>query len=165
MKFGGFKIGKSKGTNTSQEEEVAEITEDLLQNIEQDGVPARPHAPLQELALDAGGGGGGPDEIPVDEVEGAAEDDAEAIKLVEVQADPTTPPDPATPVTPTLSTEQKKEQDKLDLATSIGDIFNNIEDEENPLANLVKALPDVAATELLDDLKEINDIIKDWQKK
>ena len=73
----------------------------------------------------------------------------------------------ATPNAPTQAKKDAGAKDAagLDLSSSISNIFNNIDDEENPLANLIKVLPDVAATELLDDLKEINDIIKDWQKK
>jgi hypothetical protein len=73
------------------------------------------------------------------------------------------------PPPPPLAAPVKKEEPKkggvLDLGASIGNIFTDVEDEVNPLANLIRVLPDVAATELIDDLKEINDIIKDWQKK
>ena len=153
MKFGGFKIGKSKNKEVPIEEPETEIPEDAIANIEEDTVLARPHAPLGELSLESEEKLDGPDYIPADEPEEPALDAGEGVKMVEVQIAPAAPP------------EEKNEPSAADLNASIHNIFNNVEDEENPLASLIKTLPDVSATELIDDLKEINEIIKDWQKK
>jgi hypothetical protein len=48
---------------------------------------------------------------------------------------------------------------------SLSNLFNQDEEEENPLAALINSLPDVSAQELLDDLQEIKDIIRDGQRK
>ena len=47
---------------------------------------------------------------------------------------------------------------------SFNNLFSNEEEDENPLANLINALPDVTTKELLDDLKEIKEIIQEWQQ-
>ena len=170
MKFGGFKLGKSKEKVNTQEEASVEAADELAQEVPLDAEPVRPHAPLQELSLDNGGGDGVADAISPEEGALPAEEEGEPIKVVEVQVDPaaTHAPPPA-PVAPAPATPKKdagtKDAGPMDLAASISNIFTNVDDEENPLANLIKVLPDVAATELLNDLKEINDIIKDWQKK
>jgi hypothetical protein len=166
MKLGGFKIGKSKEKEVPLEEVTAEATDEAVQEIPLDAEPVRPHAPLQELSLDNGEGGeANGDIITAEEVALPAEEEGEPVKLVELQTDPAAAA-PAPPPPPAAKKDAgSKDADGLDLSTSISNIFNNIDDEENPLANLIKVLPDVAATELLDDLKEINDIIKDWQKK
>ncbi len=177
MKFGGFKFGKSKDKENIREEAITQADEELVPEIPLDEVtPVEPHAPLQELSLDNIEEDQNGSAITLDE-NTAVEEAGEPIKLVEFQASPPTrpveqpinaPPPPAQtpPVQAAPSTvKDNSSKDDLDLATSISNIFNNIEDEENPLASLIKALPDVAATELIDDLKEINDIIKDWQKK
>jgi hypothetical protein len=57
-------------------------------------------------------------------------------------------------------------EDKGDLSRdSLNALFTSDDEEENPLAGLMRSLPDVAASELLDDIKEIRDIMEDWQKK
>lgn len=162
MKLGGFKIGKSKEKEIPLEEAPQEATDEAVPEIPLDAEPVKPHAPLQELSLDNSEVPGNGDTIAAEEVALPAEEEAESIKLVELPTDPAA----AAPAPPAAKKDAgSKDAGGLDLSASISNIFNNIDDEENPLANLIKVLPDVAATELLDDLKEINDIIKDWQKK
>ncbi len=161
MKLGGFKLGKKEKAALEEElveEEVEEGTEEVPLDIIADVEPVKPHAPLQELTLDAETEAEAGDDIAVLDPAASAEEESEAINLVEVQ------PDPAADAEPPPPAEAKKD-DPLDLSASISNIFTDPEDEENPLANLIKSLPEVAAAELIDDLKEINDIIKDWQKK
>jgi hypothetical protein len=170
MKFGGFKIGKSKEKEIPQEGVVAEATEEAIPEIPLDAEPIKPHPPLQELSLDTPEGGGNGDTVAAEEADLPADEAGQPIKIVEIQVDPAVTAPPPTPVVssppPALKKDAgTKEADPMDLSSSISNIFENVDDEENPLANLIKVLPDVAATELLDDLKEINDIIKDWQKK
>ena len=165
MKFG-FKLGKSKAKEINEAETLQETLDEPIPEIPLDAEPVIPHAPLQELSLESDGVEENGAPVAVDEGEIAIEEEGEPIKLVELQpAAPSqvspVPPPPAPAATPAAKTEAGS----MDIAASISNIFNNIEEEENPLANLIKALPDVAATELIDDLKEINDIIKDWQKK
>jgi|WetSurMetagenome_2_1015567.scaffolds.fasta_scaffold358342_1 hypothetical protein len=183
MKFG-FKLGK-KEKEAVEELPVAEEAIDVqpVEELIATAEPVKPHAPLQELTLDVENPG---ENNPEEALEPATpEEEAETIKLAEVRINPDAavppPPPPPSPLAPTHTAtaapppspipaaspgkDGEKKKDSLDLGASIGNIFNDLEEEENPLANLIKALPDVAATELIDDLKEINDIIKDWQKK
>lgn len=69
---------------------------------------------------------------------------------------------------PVHNSEENEEEgeaadEKSDLSDSFSDLFGNDEDEEDPLANLIKNLPDVSAQELLDDIEEIKGIIQEWQ--
>jgi hypothetical protein len=173
MKFG-FKLGKSKDKAATEEAagdaavaEAADIAEELIQGAGEDETTARPHAPLQELSLESEQGQE-TGEAPLEE-EIASEEEGETVKLVEVQASPAAaiiPPPPPAPTAPAAKKDGGgKPGDPLDIGATISNIFENTDDEENPLANLIKSLPEVAATELIDDLKEINDIIKDWKKK
>ena len=176
MKFG-FKLGKSKdkappeqagAEEEAVEEAGVEIVDELIQSVEADGTPVRPHAPLQELSLD-GEQESGAEEVPLVE-EAPLEEEGETVKLVEVKLDPTAaippppPPPPAPPAPEVKKDVISKPADPLDISATINSVFTDVEDEENPLANLLKTLPEVAASELLDDLNEINDIIKDWKK-
>jgi hypothetical protein len=187
MKFG-FKLGK-KDKEAVEEQPATEAAvddlpvEEILATVE----PVKPHAPLQELTLEAVENTSG-EENPEQALDPAApEEEGEPVKLAEVRINPdaVVPPSPppiathappaahapaaAPPPSPLPAApagkDGEKKKDALDLGASIGNIFTDLEEEENPLVNLIKVLPDVAATELIDDLKEINDIIKDWQKK
>ena len=171
MKFG-FKFGKSKDTEPPEEAAVEETgletVDQLIQSVGEDGTVVQPHAPLQELSLDVEQDLDA-EEVPLPEA-GAAEGEEETIKLVEVKVAPAAaiapppPPPPPEPVAPAVKNDAAKPADPMDISASINSIFTNVEEEENPLSNLIKTLPDVAATELMDDLKEISDIIKDWKK-
>jgi len=81
------------------------------------------------------------------------EEEGEEIKVVEVSTGSAAPP------------EGEKEAKVADIdSDSINNLFSDDEEEENPLANLIKSLPDVTAEELIDDLNEIKGIIKEWQR-
>lgn len=170
MKFG-FKLGKKKEEEVEEEEVYEEETEELPQELTAEVEPVGPHAPLGELSLDADASGEDAGGLDILDPTTATEEQGEPVNLVEVQPDPSVAAEPAPAVAPDpigappAGEQGEKKNDPMDLSASISNIFNDIDDEENPLANLVKSLPEVAATELIDDLKEITDIIKDWQKK
>jgi hypothetical protein len=137
------------------------------------GIPRGPHGPIGELTLET-------DEKPDDGIslvdisdDDESEEDGEEIKLVEVKASKLIPmekeEEEVKPVEASAVPEKPaKKEGEIKLDDS-GDSFNNLfsdeEDEENPLANLIKSLPDVTARELIDDIAEIKGIIKEWQKK
>jgi hypothetical protein len=164
MKFG-FKLGKSKD-KAPPEEAGLKTVDQLIKSAVEDGTVVKPHAPLKELSLDA------EQDLEAEEAllpkAGTGEAEGEPVKLVEVKVNPTAavpPPPPPAPAAPPVKKDAGgKPTDALDISASINSIFTDVEDEENPLANLIKTLPEVAANELLDDLKEISDIIKDWKK-
>lgn len=102
---------------------------------------AHPHRPIKELSLEA--------EDPL--AEDGSEDDEVDINVVKLEPEPAPPDDII---------------GKSDsMADSLKQLFTSEEDEENPLTNLIESLPEVTIDELQEDLKEIKDIIKDWQKR
>ena len=134
--------------------------------------PLGPHGPIGELTLET-------DEKPKDTaiLATAAESDEteegeEKVKLVEVNAITATPPGKEVKVKPVeasavpIKPPEKEKETKLDNNNdSLGNLFSQDDEEVNPLANLINSLPDVTAQELIDDLKEIKRIIKEWQPK
>lgn len=148
-----------KADNAEEDKEVSAgphppldelIVEPEGKPVDDEDVSAGPHAPLDELSIE-------PEDkladIDEDTDEDGSENGIEEIKVVEVIAGSA----PAT--------EGEKEPEVAEFgADSMNDLFSNEDDEENPLANLIKALPDVTAQELVDDLEEIKGIIKEWQK-
>jgi hypothetical protein len=180
MKIKGFRIGKSKekpkdndsaaGNNTTEqiadmEEKINDRTKNLeetaqeLQGLsdesptseESEAIPAGPHGPLDELTVDPDVKSSDGDDFDI-EADTLAEG-GEEIKVVELGAGGAAPP------------EGEKEAKVEDTGgDSINNLFGDDEEEENPLVNLIKALPDVPASELIDDLNEIKGIIKEWQQ-
>jgi hypothetical protein len=179
MIFKSFKFGKSKDkgkgklpagdATATQIAELEEHLNDRTDNLKQtekklkrlsgkvsnlaeiEVTPIQPHGPIGELSIE-----------PEDTLEGVDEEEntgatleegVEDVKLVEVPAESE----------PSPSAEKERKND-LD-GDSLKALFTSEEEEENPLANLIHSLPDVTIDELTEDLKEIKDIIKDWQKK
>jgi ribosomal protein L12E/L44/L45/RPP1/RPP2 len=145
-----------------------------------DVTPIRPHGPAAELTLDEEE----PQEtagITLDEVEiNDSTKLGEEVKIKEVTtAKPAAAP-PAAPASAAASiavamtaaapaaenkTENKEEtkEEKSQDADSLNNLFNTEEEEENPLASLINSLPDVSIREIMDDLAEIQRIIKEWR--
>ena len=184
MKFSMFKKGKPKDKNgqagegedssvqvTDLEEELNKSTSNLMEKEKQlktlsgngiDEIKAVPHGPIGELKIEPG------DKVEVKPLIAAdaapPADAADEIKVVEVKVDAVinkkeTKPEAAAAPPPPPKAEKKDENQ------SLNSLFQSEEEEENPLANLIKGLPDVSADELMKDLNEIRDIIKEWQKK
>lgn len=180
MKFKGFKMGKSKeksenalaaGATATQIAEMGKQLKGRTNNLkktekqlkklsgkggileESEDILARPHGPIGELSLEPEDDLKASD-LPADEATDAVpEGSAGAVKLVEVSAEHTVPP---------LAAKEVKTEENAD---SLNNLFSSDDEEENPLTNLIRSLPDVDVNELMDDLNEIKDIIKDWQKK
>jgi hypothetical protein len=164
MKFGNFKLGKKD--KAAAEDQIAEDPGVPIDEIVLGAEPVQPHAPLQELSLEPDAETAAAEGMAAQEGAAFAEEEGAPIKLVEVK--PAVPAAAAAPLPlPPLDLKPAapKKNDPMDISASISNIFTDAEDEDNPLINLIRSLPEVAATELIDDLKEINDIIKDWQKK
>jgi hypothetical protein len=183
MKFPGFKIGKPKEKNEKEngrdksatatqiaemEEQLNDRTDNLkktekkLKKLSDKVGDAKesghdtvlPHGPIAELTIEPGDIL--KDAAPVidENTDAAPKEGGEKVKVVEAIAEPAPPPK-----------DEKKQAKAEDSMESLNKLFSDNEEEENPLANLIRSLPDVDVNELVDDLKEINDIIKDWQKK
>jgi hypothetical protein len=149
-------------------------------------IPNKPHGPLKELKLEENDNLNNVLSLADTAEDDEAETDGEEIKLVEVHAavvQPQEKEEEASTVQPqgkeeeaataevSAAPEKPDETEKeikpdADLGDdSLNNLFSDQEEEENPLANLINSLPDVTAGELMDDLKEIKGIIKEWQKK
>ncbi len=152
-------------------------------------VPPGPHGPIGELTLEADDA---TDLAALTETGESDDEDGVRVKLVEVSAASAPPPVKTSRVNldeakapPAKSSETAKgtaaapgqeakpgvkQEINLDVQTdvdvdSLGSLFNQNEEETNPLANLINSLPDVTVGELIDDLNEIKRIIKEWQPK
>jgi hypothetical protein len=119
----------------------------------------KPHGPLAELTIEPGDERDEADSL--DAEEDLFEEGGEEVKVVEVSGESPAPPKDEKEAKPEETKEEAKPEESDD---SINKLFSEEEEEENPLANLIKSLPDVTATELIDDLNEIKGIIKDWQQ-
>jgi hypothetical protein len=120
---------------------------------ETDVIPEHPHKPIDEISIEPADSLSGVDTDEQEDIDTKLEKEPEDANLVEME--PESKPSPKT---------EKKVKTNLD-ADSLKALFTSEEKEENPLASLINSLPDVAIDELMDDLKEIKDIIRDWQKK
>ena len=189
MKFSMFKKDK-KNKNTEAVEEDVQLTdleEELnnrtsnlketqkqLESLTADGEQAvaveeeqvAPHGPIEELQVEPSDQTGTAEPAVAAEANASSEDSGEEISVVEVKADEVPVNQEASaeavPPPPPPPEEEKKDEP---LSSSFNSLFQSEEEEENPLANLIKGLPDVSAEELVKDLNEIKDIIKEWQKK
>jgi hypothetical protein len=136
-----------------------------------DDIPIRPHGPAAELTLepeDISDSSG----IKLDEVigDGPVKPGGE-IKVAEVTLGKDTPikvvPVAAASALPIEGNKgekkEEKKEDKPDDSDSLNKLFSQDEEEENPLASLINAMPDVTVRELMDDLAEIQRIIKEWR--
>jgi len=184
-----FKIGKSNGkpdkdtaeagdTLTAQiadmEEQVnnktkeLEATEQELKELsdtakvseeseEDEDTPPQPHGPLDELTVTP------EDELlDIDDIGALLGEADEGLKVVEVTAGADAPDEGLKVVEVAAGADAPAEAEKED--DSINSLFNQEDDEVNPLANLINSLPDVTAQELLDDLGEIKEIIREWER-
>lgn len=177
MIFKGFKIGKSKekpdrdtagagDTPATQEDGLEESINNRTKDLEEaeqqlkelantaedseeaEGAPPQPRGPLSELSVEPG------DEV-MDEGADAGtllEETDEELNVVEVGTGAAAP------------AEAEKEPKKEGEDDSINNLFSQEDDEENPLVSLINSLPDVTAQELLDDLQEIKEIIREWKQ-
>lgn len=118
-----------------------------------------PHGPLAELTIEPGDERGKAEDFDA-EVD-VLEEGGEEVRVVEVSGESPDPPKDEKEAKPE---EAEKEAKPDEADDSINSLFSEEEEEENPLANLINSLPDVTATELIDDLNEIKKIIKEWQQ-
>lgn len=188
MKFSIFKKEKSKenkkpGTGEDADVQLTDLEEELnnntnnlkekqkqLESLSDNGERVAgnedetiaPHGPIEELMIEPSD----KDDTPLPEVAADAvpfdEEAGEEIKVVEVKADAGEGANDTQAEAPPPSQDEKKDDT---LNQSFNSLFQSEEEEENPLINLIKGLPDVSAEELVKDLNEIKEIIKEWQKK
>jgi hypothetical protein len=164
---------RTKGLEDTAQK-LQELNEAVKKPEEDEDSRPRPHGPLSELSvepedqtmdvdlntdvstsdlLDEDG-----KETPVTKanelkLEGAdTSPNNDDIEVVKVNAEEATP----------VAEKTEPKPDEAD--DSFNNLFGDEEEEVNPLANLINSLPDVSAQELLDDLDEIKEIMKEWQQ-
>lgn len=156
---------------TRQIQDLASISEMDIDDDE----PIGPHGPIQELTLE---------DIPEEDEDilkppEDTDESVPAVQMVKIKA-PTPAgapgeneelqeildvslPDDGENDEEESDEEDEKQEGETDLSNSFSDLFGDDEDDENPLAALIKNMPDVSAQELIDDIAEIKGIIKEWQ--
>jgi hypothetical protein len=184
--FKGLKLGKSrKKTEKDEAEEAntatAEVTEEEKATSgdgnpepaagESQGQPGDtddgekrpgPHGPLGELSVEPG-----EDLDDIDSPENVAgdnppEENAETVNLVEIKPDTDTPAGDENTGQESEAEEEKKEEGKSeDSDDSFNSLFADNEEEDNPLASLIESLPDVTASEIISDIAELREIMKE----
>ncbi|MGD1119129.1 MAG: hypothetical protein ABR886_06535 [Dehalococcoidales bacterium] len=152
------------------------------------------HGPIEELSVEPGGELQDLVLPEISEADDIVEDSAEPVKLVEVKikpdagaasgkvpkVEPVASPPAAKAVKAEPAARPAAKETKAEAAMppapeksnkdtlskdSLSSLFAQDEEEENPLAGLMRSLPEVDTHELLEDIKEIKGIIEDWQKK
>jgi hypothetical protein len=165
---------KTKELEATEQElkELSDTAKVSEESEEDEDTPPQPHGPLDELTVtpedelldidDIGALLGEADEgLKVVEVTAGADAPDEGLKVVEVAAGADAP---AEAEKEPANAEAEKEPSTEKEDDSINSLFNQEDDEVNPLANLINSLPDVTAQELLDDLGEIKEIIREWER-
>ena len=160
--------GKTKELEET-EQQLKELS-DTVQEAEEES-PPQPHGPLGELTLE-------PEDIGAEEVDTSTlfEDDDQGAPVVEVIKAETPAPANEASVTEVSATEESVTEESATeeaasqtppaaIDNSLSSLFSDDEEEEAPLATLIQAMPDVTPQELLDDLNEIHNILKYWQRK
>lgn len=159
-------INASISNRTRSLEETTQQLQDLSDTLnaadDEDDTP-KPHGPLVELTVE-------PEDkmmdIDMDMVsdEELLDTSAEDIKVVEVGKPAAEPVESAESRQVPQDTESKPVAAESD-DDSFSNLFGTEEEEFNPLATLINSLPDVSAQEIVDDLEEIKNIIKDNKKR
>ena len=147
------------------EQQLKELADIAKASEENEEAQPQPHGPLSELSIETEDQLEGlDDEIDTETI---VEEAGEAIKVVEVGAGATARAEAVTVKELTKEDEKEEEKEEEKQEEPEGDSLNNLfsqdEQEENPQANLINSLPEVTARELLDDLQEINEIIREGQ--
>jgi K+/H+ antiporter YhaU regulatory subunit KhtT len=164
-------IEEKINNKTKDLEETAQqlkgLSDSLTDSEENDDALPRPHGPLSELTVEQGNEL--LDRDANEDISNLLDETDEEITVVEVSSKDIAPAETEESNTEAVAQaaenepEQKAEIDlkKEDDSDSFNNLFSNEEEEVNPLANLINSLPDVTAHELLDDLQEINEILRE----
>jgi hypothetical protein len=138
-----------KSEKSEQPEEVANTAS---HSEGEENTTPKPHGPLSELTVEPENGLQDAEleaETPVEEAD-------EEVNVVKIGAEEAAPAE--------AESKAEKEPEKED-DDSLGNLFSQEEEEENPLASLLNSLPDVTAQELLDDAQEITEMMRELHQK
>ena len=135
------------------EKKLKRLSDKVNELGEPEVVLAHPHGPIGELSIEPVDSLTGVDTDEQEDTDVKNEEEPEDVNLVAAESE-----------SKPASSTKKVPKSNFD-ADSLKALFTSQEVEENPLASLINSLPDITVDELMDDLKEIKDIIRDWQKK
>jgi hypothetical protein len=138
---------------TRTEKKLKRLSDKVIGFNEQDISRVQPHGPIGELSIKPEDSLAGVDADEQEDSGTKLKEEPEDVNLAEAEPEPKS-----------SSPKNKKVKTNLD-AESLKALFTSKVEEENPLTSLINSLPDITIDELMDDLKEIKDIIRDWQKK
>jgi len=151
-----------EGTAESEETLVKQISglEDMVNKRTRELEDAK--VQLSQLSTVAEGTDGTKEEAQVDELFTQPNQPAGESSVPAEEEKPDGEKEPNALLT---ETEKKGEEKSGSEGESdmLSDIFSQEDEEENPLAGLITTLPDVAAAELLDEAKEIEKMMQEWQ--
>jgi hypothetical protein len=158
--------------------QLNKLSDKPVNSAENADISAKPHGPIGDLEVVA------EDDMKDENDVLLPEESGEEVKLVEVSADvvtslkakevaspkteAATSPKAQAAIPPKGEAASPPTEDKTkleDAGDSLNKLFSAEEEEENPLANLIRSMPDVTTEELLEDLNEIKEIIREWQQK
>ena len=163
-------------------EELAQKIEGLVKGSNGEEGP-KPHGPLGELSIVPAESNGEETTDVVPEVEAPS---PEQVKLVEVNlakgsaaappaaaappvaavppAAAVPAPSPAPTPAPVTAPVAEAKPGAAPSVEGLNNLFRAEEEEENPLANLIRTLPEYTTHEIVEDLNEIKSIMREWHK-
>ena len=166
------KINKKTKKLHDAEKELKGLTDSALSPEEDEDEIPGPHGPLIELTVEPG------DELIDLDTEAelntlmdtSEKDEEQKINVVEaVNIDTAEATDITADKTEKKDKSEQGEEIKPDIAPQDGNndfnnLFSDEEEEVNPLSNLINSLPEVSAQELINELEEIKEIIRERQQ-
>ncbi len=187
MRFKGIKLGKSKEKGEKDKVEKAQAVDEEEQTTgdespekggeesqipsdlatDEEGRPG-PHGPLEELSLDSAGDMEDT-ELGEEIIDGnLLEENKEEVKMVELKnendalaGEESSGLDTDTAAPEEEPKEEVKEEKPKTEDDSFSSLFVDNEVEENPLAGLIESLPDVSASEIISDINELKEIMRE----
>lgn len=144
---------KDRTNSLAQTENKLKKLSDESSGVEIDVLSEHPHGPIDELSIEPTDSLSGVDTDEPEDIEANHEKEQVDDSLIEQD-----------PVPKKSFNSEGAAKTNLD-ADSLKALFTSQIEDENPLTSLINSLPDVSIDELMDDLKEIKDIIRDWQRK
>jgi hypothetical protein len=167
---------EKKNGNSPSLEELAKKIDGLVSGSKCEE-ELKPHGPLGELSPE-------PEDSSRDELTNAVpeteEDAGEKIKVVEMKlgkdgaampaakvAAPAPPPSTDTASAPTSAPAPAPAPSPTPATPSVeglNNLFRDDEEEENPLANLIRTMPEYTTHEIVEDLNELMRIMREWHK-
>ena len=99
-----------------------------------------------------------------DEAQAKSPEEGEDIQTQPVQLEEEPAGDKGENVFLESADDKESDTENEEDGDSISNLFSDDEEEENPLAGLITSLPDVTARELLDEVQEVEAMVRQWHQ-